>query len=294
MATSYDSQNNVAFLNQEFNSKVPMYYLDSGVAITFGLIKQLEDRGFNTRRIKSAIVRDNPSNIDHETADILLELYEKNKNGEVAFCIPPMVYKETMIDGLRNDNINKQYTRQFVKECCFLAYPNENIQSFARKSTTLQKRFKRVQSRDTLFGLNEEFKRVGRGPSAFYVDENFEDRMILSQIAVMNKQGRHNSTFISCSADVTGTSRKVQDLYNEEKRIDNSRTNQDLDTPSTNPTRATFIQINSKDFGTKVSIKGSNRTEIRGKREVARQLETELNSFFGGKGGLDVKTPLEL
>ena len=40
----------------------------------------------------------NPSNINEETATVLLERYRLNKEGKVAFCIPPAVYKETMYD----------------------------------------------------------------------------------------------------------------------------------------------------------------------------------------------------
>ena len=159
--------------NEEFNENVPMYYLDSGVVIALSLIKLLEDLKFKESEIKLALIRGskdtvnggeaiegNPHNIDMPTAEILYELYTKNKKGEVALCIPPTVYKETMLDGLAHDNTKRQYTRKFVRENCFLVFPLEDIASFARKTVELQNKLKTVKSRNGEFGLCPDFQKA--------------------------------------------------------------------------------------------------------------------------------------
>ncbi|MBQ8424543.1 MAG: hypothetical protein IJX17_00805, partial [Clostridia bacterium] len=291
------AQSSIVYLNDKFNEEIPMFYIDSGIVISFAFVKLLEDQGLSNRKIKQALINGNPHNIDYKTADVLLDLYEKNRNGEIAFCVPPAVYKETMIDNLKHDDIYRQYTRKFVTENCFLAFPNENIKFFAKKTVALQNALKGIKSRDGIFGLNPDMKRrkVGDSEKRVWVDDNFEDRMILSQIAIITKQGKQNVTYISCSKDVENSKQMVQGLYDEEKGLDDKNKSTRLEkVKSRNPERVIFIQINSNDFGTKVFIDSSNSTERRGKREVARQLEQYFNGFFNGKGGLEVKTPLEL
>lgn len=293
---SQNEEQNVVLLNEKFNEEIPMYYIDSGIVISFGFVKHLKDLGFNNRKIKQALVAGNPHNIDYQTAQVLLDLYEENQRGEVAFCIPPAVYKETMIDNLRNDNIDKQYTRKFVTENCFLTFPNESIKSFAKKSVALQRKLMTVSSYGGLFGLGVDMKRrkVDDSGTRVWVDDNIEDRMILAQIAIIAKQGKQNITYIQCGSNIDETRRKVQDLYDEERRIDVAGSLKNADTKSDNPTNATFVQINSMDFGTKVSIRGASKVENKGKKKVAKQLEEIFNEFFNGKGGLEVRTPLEL
>ena len=79
-------------LNDEFTNQIPTYFLDSGVVIAFSLVKLLEDIGFNSAQIKLALIRGardtvnggeaiegNPHNIDMPTAEVLYDLYTKNK-----------------------------------------------------------------------------------------------------------------------------------------------------------------------------------------------------------------------
>ena len=289
-------EQDVVVLDKEFNDKVPMYYIDSGIVITFAFINLLEDEGLSQRKIKQFIINGNPHNIDYRTADVLIDLYNKNKNGEVAFLVPPAVYKETMIDNLKHDNLNKQYTRKFVTENCFLAFPSEDIKSFARKSAALESKLKNIHSRDYIFGLNPEIKRrkVDDSGRKEKFDDNLEDRLILSEIAVMTKQGKQNIQYISFHSNIEETREMVQDLYDEEQQLDKLKTIRSPKEKKRGQESVIFIQINSKDFGTKVSIKGSNSTETKGKSQVARQLEQFFNRYFEGKGGMEIKTPLEL
>lgn len=294
------------YFNEEFNDKIPMYYLDSGIVITFGLIKLLEDMGLNQAQIKNAIMRGtnqtvnggeriegNPHNIDLPTADILFDLYKANRAGKVAFCVPPAVYKETMIDGRGNDNTKKQYTRKFIKENCFLVFPNEDLTNFARKTVGLQNILKHISANNGDLGLNPDMKRKkGSDGVRVLMDDNFEDRLILSQIAVITKQGKQSAQFISCSkSDELANSENVKKLYDESKRVEEQHISP-LTPSSGHGDFATFIQINSKDFGKRSTSR--KNSEAVGKNKVAEMIEEALKEFFGEDGGLEVATPTEL
>lgn len=294
--TNKKNSENVVVLNKTFNKQIPMFYIDSGVAITFGFISHLERQGVPERKIKQAIISGNIHNLDYKTVDVLYDLYKQNQNGEIAFCVPPAVYKETMIDNLVHDDLNKSLTRKFVTENCFLAFPNEDALSFAKKSVALEQKLREVYSDDKIFGLNTEMKRrkIDGNEKRVWIDQNFKDRMILSQIAIIAKQGKQNVTFISCSGNVYDTNNKVKNLYGEEKRLDAKENLEGVSVEAVDPENVVFIQINSNDFGCKVFIEDSNTTERRGKKQVAERLESVLDEFFEGKGSLQVKTPLEL
>ena len=293
--------------NEEFNENVPMYYLDSGVVIALSLIKLLEDLKFKESEIKLALIRGsrdtvnggeaiegNPHNIDMPTAEILYELYTKNKKGEVALCIPPTVYKETMLDGLAHDNTKRQYTRKFVRENCFLVFPLEDIASFARKTVELQNKLKTVKSGNGEFGLCPDFQKRKKGGNVrILVDVNFEDRLILSQIAVIVKQGKSKAQIISLSnTDEELNNEKVVKLYDESQRVEREGISS-LKPDKGHGETAKFIQINSKDFGKRLT-KSKKDPDSTGKNSVAEQIAKILDDYFGDDGELKVQTPNEL
>lgn len=217
--------------NEEFRSNVPLYFIDSGVVITFGMIKLLKEANIPESRIKEIIIRGsnktvngeplegNPSNIDEKCAEMLMQIYNDNQRGKAAICIVPAVYKETMIDGLKHDNTRRKFVRKFVESDCFLAFPNESIKSFALKTAGLQEKLKTVKFGE--YGLNPEYafwkKKKTNNPKELR-DENFEDRLILAQTAVIAKQGLPEVIFISCSTykDSNLSNQKNEEVEKEE------------------------------------------------------------------------------
>lgn len=299
------SKNASVVFNDKFRTDIPFYFIDSGVVITFGLIKILKEAGMKDPDIKNAIIRGsrktvngepiegNWTNIDSDGADKLMQIYNDNQKGKCAICIVPAVYKETMLDGLAHDDTRRQFTRKFVKENCFLAFPNESLQTFARKTAGLQEKLKTCSSSNGEFGLNPELKpRRNKATGDRYLfDVNFEDRLILAQTAVIAKQGLVKVTFISCSKmDQPQVENDVKQLYSNSLALNNSTTNE-------NPThgngiRIIYVQINSKDYGKHgPSRRGKG---IVGKNEVAEQIDDVLEDYFKGDGEVIVATPNDL
>ena len=115
-----ETGSHVLSLNDEFRQEVPIYFLDSGIIITYANFEQWQMLGASDEEMIELMIRGNQSNINHQVAEELLKLYKLNKEGKVAFCVPPAVYKETMIDG--GGRFPK--TRKFVNENCFVAFQN--------------------------------------------------------------------------------------------------------------------------------------------------------------------------
>ena len=291
--------------NDKFREDIPFYFVDSGVVITFGLIKILKEAGLNDGEIKNAIVHGsrktingepiegNWKNIDTDGAEKLMNVYNDNQKGKCAICIVPAVYKETMLDGLAHDDTRRQFTRKFVKENCFLALPNESLATFARKTADLQEKLKTCVSPDGIFGLNPEFKTKKNKSTGerFIVDVNFEDRLILAQTAVFAKQGKVNVTFLSCSKmNQQKVENDMKNLYKYSKALDNTETKEKL--PRGNGISVIYLQHNSKDFGRHgASRRGKG---IVGKNSVAEQIDEVLEDFFQGDGNVKVIVPNEI
>lgn len=291
--------------NDKFRQDIPFYFIDSGVVITFGLIRILKETGMNDSDIKNAIIRGsrktvngepiegNWTNIDTEAAEKLMQIYNDNQKGKCAICIVPAVYKETMLDGLAHDDTRRQFTRKFVKENCFLAFPNESLATFARKTAFLQEKLKTCTSSNGEFGLNPEFRNKKNKVTGerFLVDVNFEDRLILAQTAVIAKQGHIKVTFISCSKlNEAMIATDVKNIHSLSLALDNTDTNEKP--TSGNGIKIIYVQINSKDFGKHgVSRRGKG---IVGKNEVAEQIDDVLEDYFKGDGEVIVATPNDL
>lgn len=291
--------------NDKFRTDIPFYFIDSGVVITFGLIKILREAGLKDPDIKNAIIRGsrktvngepiegNWKNIDTEGAEKLMQIYNDNQNGKCAICIVPAVYKETMLDGLAHDDTRRQFTRKFVKENCFLAFPNESLATFARKTAVLQEKLKTCVSANGVFGLNPEFrtKKNKETGERFLVDVNFEDRLILAQTAVIAKQGLIKVTFMSCSKlNESMTASDVKNIHSLSLALNDTETNEKP--TSGNGIKIVYVQINSKDFGKH----GSSRRGkgIVGKNDVAEQIDEVLEDYFQGDGEVVVATPNDL
>lgn len=291
--------------NDKFRQDIPFYFIDSGVVITFGLIKILKEAGMNDPDIKNAIIRGsrktvngepiegNWTNIDNDGADKLMQVYNDNQKGKCAICIVPAVYKETMLDGLAHDNTRRQFTRKFVKENCFLAVPNESLATFARKTANLQEKLKTCVSSNGEFGLNPEMRQRKNKETGerYLVDSNFEDRLILAQTAVIAKQGLVKVTFISCSKmNQPQVENDVKTLYSNSLALDNTNINEKP--ASGNGIKIKYLQINSKDFGMHLSSRRGKG--IVGKNEVAVLIDDVLNDFFQGDGEVKVIVPNEI
>ena len=150
-------------------------------------------------------------------------------------------------------------------------------------------RLKKVNNGE--FGLSPDMKNKKRNGVRMLIDDNFEDRLILAQVAVLTKQGKQNAQYISCSqSDEAENNRKVIDLYNESKRVEEQGI-AELDSQGDSEF-ATFVHINGKDFG-KRSTSRKNSDAV-GKNRVAQLVETALKEFFEEDGGLEVVTPDEM
>ena len=291
--------------NNKFRENVPLYFIDSGVVITFGLIRILKEAGLGDGEIRNCIVHGsrktingepiegNWSNIDSEGAEKLMNVYNENQKGKCAICIVPAVYKETMMDGKAHDNTRRQFTRKFVTENCFLVVPNEALTTFARKTSKLQEELKDCVSADGKFGLNPEIKSKHNKQTGekYWVDVNFEDRLILAQTAVIAKQGKANVTFLSCShLDQPTVENNVQKLYSYSLALDNSEVKENI--PRGNGFKVVYLQHNSRDYGRHgTSRRGKG---IVGRNSVAEQIDEVLDNFFNGDGDVKIIVPNEL
>lgn len=265
-------------LNDEFSEEVPVYFLDSGVIITYANIEEWENYGATDEDIKLLMVKGNPSNITPEVADVLLKRYRLNKEGKVAFCIPPAVYKETMFDG--GGRFPK--TRKYVNENCFVAFPNIPIQQFAELTAGLEKALRGAKSADGRYGLNPEFKTNKRGKR---FDANFEDRLILAQIAVIALLGRENVRFVSCaSKNDKQNTQTALDIYSESQTLGAKKVPGTPRGDFENGTHEIFMQINGKDFGDR--IKGTD-----GMRQVSFMIENIVERYLQGQAEVKVVTP---
>lgn len=268
-------------LNDEFTNEVPTYFLDSGVVITYANIEEWEMYGATDEDIIQLMVKGNPSNINEETARVLLERYRLNKEGKCAFCIPPAVYKETMYDG--GGRFPK--TRKFVTENCFVAFPNIPFEQFAELTAGLEKALRGAKSSDGYYGLNPEFKKNKKGKR---YDANFEDRLILAQIAVIALLGRKNVRFVSCAQpNQAQNEQQSLDLYGKTQKLSEIK----MPRPSREGygpgSHEIFMQINGKDFGDRT--KGNN-----GMRQVSFLIEEIVEKYLNGQAQVSVVTPDEL
>ena len=272
---------NVVSLNDEFRQEVPTYFLDSGVVITYANIENWENRGATDEDIKELMVQGNSSNINYEVANELLKLYRLNKEGKVAFCIPPAVYKETMIDG--GGRFPK--TRKFVNENCFVAFPNIPFEEFAELVAGLEKALKNAKSTDGIYGLNPEFKTSKSGRR---YDANFEDRLILAQIAVIALLGKENVRYVSCGhAHEVENERSARSIYADAKDLAQKKTPRYPRGDFEHGTKEILLQINGKDFGDR--SKGNA-----GMKQVSYMIEEIVENYLQGKASVSVMTPDEL
>ena len=268
-------------LNDEFRQEVPTYFLDSGVVITYANIEEWEMYGATDEDIIQLMVKGNPSNINEETARVLLDRYRLNKEGKVAFCIPPAVYKETMYDG--GGRFPK--TRKFVNENCFVAFPNIPFEQFAELTAGLERALRGAKSSDGYYGLNPEFKKNRKGQR---FDANFEDRLILAQIAVIALLGRENVRFVSCAhKNEPQNQQDALDLYSKSQRMGDVKGPKPSREGFGKGSHEIFMQINGKDFGDRT--KGNN-----GMRQVSFLIEEIVERYLNGQAKVSVVTPDEL
>lgn len=276
-----ETSSHVFCLNDEFRQEVPTYFLDSGVIITYANIEEWEMYGATDEDIKKLMVKGNPSNITYEVADELLKLYRLNKEGKVAFCVPPAVYKETMIDG--GGRFPK--TRKFVNENCFVAFPAIPFEQFAELTAGLEKALRGAKSTDGIYGLNPEMKTSKSGKR---FDANFEDRLILAQIAVIALLGRENVRFVSCGhANEAENGRSALQIYSDAKGLSDKKPPKYPHGDFEHGTKEILLQINGKDFGDR--SKGTS-----GMKQVSYMIEEIVERYLQGKAGVSVMTPDEL
>ena len=268
-------------LNDEFTNQIPTYFLDSGVVITYANIEEWEMYGATDEDIIQLMVKGNPSNINEETAKVMLERYRLNKEGKCAFCIPPAVYKETMYDG--GGRFPK--TRKFVTENCFVAFPNIPFEQFAQLTAGLEKALRGAKSSDGYYGLNPEFKKNRKGQR---FDANFEDRLILAQIAVIALLGRENVKFVSCAQkNQHQNEQDALDIYGKSQRLSEVKGPKPSFEGLGKGTHEIFMQINGKDFGDRT--KGNN-----GMKQVSFLIEEIVERYLAGQAKVSVVTPDEL
>lgn len=292
------------YFNDEFNEELPMYFLDSGVVVTFGLIKLLEDARFSEYQIKEAVMRGmrdtingeeiegNRRNIDNKTIDVLYNLYKENKKGKVVFCVPPTVYKEIMLDGKKHDSTQKQYSRKFLSGNCFLAFPNEDFTLFARKTLALQEKLKTVSANGGEYGLCPDYKERKIDGVRYLIDANIKDRMIISEVAVLTKQSRKKVNFISCQvSNQPKNDLDVKLLFDEERRVDTEEI-EPLKADTKAGRDSILIQINSMDMGKRQTSRRGGESFF--KNQVAEKLEKVIDEFFAEDGSMKVITPDEL
>ena len=276
-----ETGSHVLSLNDEFRQEVPVYFLDSGIIITYANFEQWEMYGATDEEMIELMVKGNQSNINHKVAEELLKLYRLNKEGKVAFCVPPAVYKETMIDG--GGRFPK--TRKFVNENCFVAFPAIPLDQFAELTAGLEKALRSAKSTDGIYGLNPEMK-TSRSGKRF--DANFEDRLILAQIAVIALLGRENVRFVSCGhAKEAENGRTALQIYSDAKGLSDKKPPKHPHGDFEHGTHEILLQINGKDFGDR--SKGNS-----GMKQVSYMIEEIVEEYLQGKAGVSVKTPDEL
>jgi len=189
----------------------PVCFLDTGVVIALARIHDSTNKKESKEQIIDELIRSNSRNIGEKQAEALTDLYSKYKNGEISFIVCPLVYKEALEDkqNKKDNNYRRSYT--FIKDCCSLAVPKQNLTDFAYKTAVLADRLKHTST------LCEDWKEIpspdGKNK---YVDLNIEDRLLYAQTLILAFEGRLSYDLVS-----------ITQMYNAMERETNSRIEQD-------------------------------------------------------------------
>ena len=204
--------------------------------------------------------------------------YELNQAKKLIFCITPTVYKETMLD----ENI--KITRDFVKNNCKLVMPNINFAQYAHLVKTIALEFEEAKSKNGHKGLAPDFNKKTN------IDDNVEDRMILSEALAFSMLGKRNIRFLTCGKSkvkVIKNSREVVGLGKRYKQCQVYYGNALPELSSDGDSLNVFIHSNFNDFGD--STRQNNDV-----RQVSLKVKEIIERFLNSGAKFNVLTPDEV